>query len=391
MGACVWYNALMKNRFKSSLPHFIRPLLLLLCVVMAIYGCSPAQSAQETPAVPETAVSPAPVPTPEPSPTRAPMDAAQARAELISLFEQAFVIDVSPFLPDTMFDLQEPWSIFGTKPAEREWLPGIEASALAQIRYAAETAAAAFQSAHGGFSPYFELSGPSWQLMLTLIQSCGDAAEANALIARSVTVDAELLSPLPDEGVIRISVEPLPYREAMRLPDADEGAYLGRCFSYSYAYTVFGRDAMETDYVLPEAEGSLKSGIVWPLASHTRLRKTWYAARDGGKRRHTGTDIWAKADAAIYSCTNGAVTFVGEGRGMGYAVIVTDEYGYEFHYYHMIRLSDFLQAGDTVEAGELIGHVGNTGNSSLDHLHLTIVAPDGRYIDPYPYLEAVEP
>ena len=57
----------------------------------------------------------------------------------------------------------------------------------------------------------------------------------------------------------------------------------------------------------------------------------------------------------------------------------------------MIRLTDFLQPGDAVKAGELIGRVGNTGNSSRDHLHLTIVAPSGQYIDPYPYLAPLEP
>ena len=147
----------------------------------------------------------------------------------------------------------------------------------------------------------------------------------------------------------------------------------------------------ELDYVQPEPEGNLATGIVWPLAQHTRLRKTWFAARDDGARKHTGTDIWAPADTPIYSCTDGTVTFVGAGEGSGNTVIVTDAYGYEFHYYHMIRVSDFLTVGQQVAAGQLIGHVGNTGNSDLDHLHLSILSPGGLFINPYPYLEAVEP
>ena len=57
----------------------------------------------------------------------------------------------------------------------------------------------------------------------------------------------------------------------------------------------------------------------------------------------------------------------------------------------MVRLTVFLEPGVQVEAGQLIGHVGNTGNSVRNHLHLTIVAPDGYFVDPYPYLEAIAP
>ena len=131
--------------------------------------------------------------------------------------------------------------------------------------------------------------------------------------------------------------------------------------------------------------------LLWPLASHIRLRKTWYADRDGGKRRHTGTDIWADEGVEIYSCTSGTVTGVYYSDKSGNAVVVTDDYGYEFHYYHMVTLTDFLAPGDRVEAGDLIGHVGNTGNSALDHLHLTIISDDGVLINPYPYLLEARP
>lgn len=104
-----------------------------------------------------------------------------------------------------------------------------------------------------------------------------------------------------------------------------------------------------------------------------------------------GTDIWAAENTEIYSCTDGIVTFIGSNSVMGNAVIVEDDYGYEYHYYHMVRLTDFLKEGDSVSAGDLVGHVGNTGNSARDHLHLTIIAPDGYYVNPYPYLAAIEP
>ena len=49
----------------------------------------------------------------------------------------------------------------------------------------------------------------------------------------------------------------------------------------------------------------------------------------------------------------------------------------------------YNRAGDYCTLRKI--HVGNTGNSARDHLHLTIIAPDGYYVNPYPYLEPIEP
>lgn len=55
----------------------------------------------------------------------------------------------------------------------------------------------------------------------------------------------------------------------------------------------------------------------------------------------------------------------------------------------MVQLTTFLSEGDRVEQGQLIGHVGNTGNSDAPHLHLSIIAPEYVYINPYPVLARV--
>ena len=82
---------------------------------------------------------------------------------------------------------------------------------------------------------------------------------------------------------------------------------------------------------------------------------------------------------------------MGSTRGGGNSVVVEDDYGFMFYYHHMVRPTDFLAEGERVEAGQLIGHVGNTGNSSVNHLHLAIASPYGILINPYPYLLAVKP
>ncbi|MDO5112143.1 MAG: M23 family metallopeptidase [Clostridia bacterium] len=365
--------------------------LLWLCALLLVCSaCAPSPAAPSALSHPaQLAAPPSPTPLPTPLPTPGAVELADA---FCALWEAALHIDVSPFLPATFFDAAAPWQIFGTPQEERVWLPAMQSAVAEQLASAAARATLAFEGAHKDLTVDVEqsITEPSWQLLYALMQGCENAEAANARIKEAIALDVQAAL-LQSALSLRLTAAPLAYREALRLGGGEESALLSRCFTYSYLYTVFGADAAEVEYEQPPAEGCLLDGFVWPLASHTRLRKTWYADRDDGRRKHTGTDIWAKADTEIYACTNGTVTYVGEGKGTGFAVIVTDAYGYEYHYYHMIRLSDFLHAGDAVTAGMLIGRVGNTGNSDLDHLHLTIVAPDGKYVNPYPYLKAMEP
>jgi murein DD-endopeptidase MepM/ murein hydrolase activator NlpD len=57
-------------------------------------------------------------------------------------------------------------------------------------------------------------------------------------------------------------------------------------------------------------------------------------------------------------------------------------------YAHMVRPSTF-QKGDEVHIGEIVGHIGRTGNAGNTpcHLHFEIHVR-GRPIDPKPYLRA---
>ncbi len=361
----------------------IKPPALLLAFLLLISGCTPMYSSPE----------PTPIPTPPLTPTPAPLDGDTLCYELQSIWADAPAPTLGDYLPENMFADEERWQIFGTKDEDRAWLPAMAEDITAQLKQALYSAADEL-AAHPQ-APTFTfaslLDAPSWQLLLSLLQASGSPDEAAEYFKAAMTLSTQAQEQADGSYELTASLAPLPYKEALALPYGPEGL-MRLSFAYSYALTVFDENANEyKEYTQPPAEGNLASGIVWPLGKHTRLRKTWYADRAGGIRKHTGTDIWAPADAEIYSCTDGLVTYIGYSDGTGYAVIVTDEFGYEFHYYHMIRQTDFLQVGDAVKAGDLIGHVGNTGNSDLDHLHLTIVAPDGLYVNPYPYLKAIEP
>jgi murein DD-endopeptidase MepM/ murein hydrolase activator NlpD len=124
------------------------------------------------------------------------------------------------------------------------------------------------------------------------------------------------------------------------------------------------------------------STVAHPLPGGT-IKNGWYDPRSRRTRLHVGTDIRASARTPILSTTDGTVLYVGFMPIPGNFVIVVDPFGYEYHYYHMYEISTFVSEGDTVKQGQQIGRVGSTGNSVAYHLHLGLVSPDGRYLNPY--------
>lgn len=126
-----------------------------------------------------------------------------------------------------------------------------------------------------------------------------------------------------------------------------------------------------------------------PLASRRppRIVDSWGNARSGG-RRHQGVDIFAPMDTPVVSTTSGIVTRVGTNNLGGQVVWILGP-GLERHYYaHLNRYGPF-RAGDRVEAGEVIGYAGNTGNARGGPVHLHYgIYRSGAAQNPYPRLVA---
>lgn len=374
----------MRSKFFSVL------LCFALCLSV-LYGCgspanspAPAQTATAAPA-PTTFPSKGPDPTPTPSLTSAPVDTAAVQMKVSQIWQTTLKIDLSEAIPESLFKGGRDSLYLNGDDESRAWLLELQAALKEQMERAWQATSAQIKE-RWGVTGEMDMTFPNWQLIYTALMGQGDQEEGIALLKELITPVVHVTEE-GDQLNIALAIGPYDYREAAKLAkDEMSGKFL-----YAYIYTVYDQEAREVDYVQREETGNLEKGIVWPLKSHTNLRKTWYYARDKGARKHTGTDIWAKENTEIYSCTDGTVQFVGSNKGMGNAVIIEDEYGYEFHYYHMVRLTDFLKEGDAVKAGQLVGHVGNTGNSVRDHLHLTIVAPDGYFVNPYPYLKEIEP
>jgi murein DD-endopeptidase MepM/ murein hydrolase activator NlpD len=63
--------------------------------------------------------------------------------------------------------------------------------------------------------------------------------------------------------------------------------------------------------------------------------------------------------------------------------------GTYFTYLHMLELAPGIKVGTKVKAGDVIGYVGNTGNSGTPHLHMEVHPKGGSAINPYPLVKAI--
>lgn len=105
-------------------------------------------------------------------------------------------------------------------------------------------------------------------------------------------------------------------------------------------------------------------------------------------RTHNGIDIAAEAGTPVCAAAKGTVYNVYTDDTMGTTVVIRHENGYVTEY---ASLSDdvTVSAGDIVEMGQTIGHVGNTAlmeNAIGDHLHFTVTC-NGKAVDPSGFLD----
>ena len=124
------------------------------------------------------------------------------------------------------------------------------------------------------------------------------------------------------------------------------------------------------------------------------IGRTWYedsfgADREGGKRRHEGTDLFGKEGIPIVSISGGKVEQIGWNRLGGERVGIRGDDGSYYYYAHLLFISTSLVKGKRVEAGDLLGTMGHTGVAltTPDHLHFGIELPNGQWINPYPFLK----
>ena len=99
-----------------------------------------------------------------------------------------------------------------------------------------------------------------------------------------------------------------------------------------------------------------------------------------GERLHHAIDILAPRDTPVRAVENGRIRrlYLSNGGG-GIAIYQLDPTeSFAYYYAHLSRYADGLKEGDVVTRGQVIGHVGTTGNAPPDtpHLHFAITLLD---------------
>ncbi len=99
---------------------------------------------------------------------------------------------------------------------------------------------------------------------------------------------------------------------------------------------------------------------------------------------HTGVDLSAKTGEPVYAAGAGTVVFAGA-NSTGYGNVVVIAHGSTFSLYgHLSRVS--VRCNQKVSAGDVVGGVGNTGNSSGTHLHFEVRDANWNALDPRNYI-----
>lgn len=103
----------------------------------------------------------------------------------------------------------------------------------------------------------------------------------------------------------------------------------------------------------------------------------------GHRAHHRGVDIAGRRGSPIEAVASGIVVFAGRRGGYGNLVEIDHGGGLITRYGHNEELR--AQVGDTVQRGDVIATMGQTGRATGPHLHFE-VHRDGRPIDPLPYI-----
>lgn len=114
-----------------------------------------------------------------------------------------------------------------------------------------------------------------------------------------------------------------------------------------------------------------------------------YGYRDhpvtGDLRFHRGVDLGAASGTAITAFAGGRVVYTGRNDSCGLYFLLDHGNGVSTFYCHCSELK--VLDGQTVELGQVVAKVGQTGNATGPHLHFAVIK-DGVYLDPLYYIGA---
>lgn len=172
--------------------------------------------------------------------------------------------------------------------------------------------------------------------------------------------------------------------------------------------TIFRKYKKEEYEKLRDAYGAVWGDVKYfPVAGEQiTFENSWLASRTyGGDRFHEGTDLSGPVEKSGYypvvSMTDGRVEKIGWLNLGGYRIGIRSPSGGYFYYAHLSSYDREFQIGEWVEAGELLGFMGDTGYGTEGtrgqfpvHLHIGIYIRTAHFpemsVNPYWVLRALE-
>lgn len=166
-------------------------------------------------------------------------------------------------------------------------------------------------------------------------------------------------------------------------PDAPEEAQATEANVSTLAYVLYSDRNLPKNVSMEQAilGFSYCTPVVGTLSSGFGYREHPLV---GEERFHYGVDLAADSGAAVDCFADGTVTTTGESSSYGKYVIVAHSGGYATLYAHCSRIT--ASSGESVEEGEKIAEVGETGMATGPHLHFEIHCND-TYLNPIYYVE----
>jgi murein DD-endopeptidase MepM/ murein hydrolase activator NlpD len=224
-----------------------------------------------------------------------------------------------------------------------------------------------------GYSDAAATAHPDGQ---TVVAKAPAATESSAVIARGGAADT-------NPGLLGAPVVPVPASDGTPTDSGDGITPTGIEAPPPGGFTL-------TPPISPAVYQQLTSpGYVFPVAGGAHY------GHDFGNFRadtgfHEGSDLFAPAGTPLVAVQSGVLHNVGWNRLGGWRLWVEDTHGNWFYYAHLSAYSPIAKDDARVNAGDVIGFVGNTGDAQggPTHVHFEI-HPGGQWaVPPYDYLQA---
>ncbi|MFT3709075.1 MAG: M23 family metallopeptidase [Archangium sp.] len=151
---------------------------------------------------------------------------------------------------------------------------------------------------------------------------------------------------------------------------------------FGIAKAASGAGGLPTSPSLPGLPSAAASGVQGVLTSGFGAR---IDPITGERSNHTGIDLAAPTGTPIPAAKAGVVIQCGPRGGYGDAIEIAHPDGTSTLYGHTSGVN--VAPGDRIEAGQIIGWVGETGRTTGPHLHLE-VRKAGQFLDPRTALKA---